>query len=899
MATLQSNEEHIKRLKTFAASDANHDFGAVFTSVYPIHNKDLGTPAPPLTVPYVSDPWQLLSDFMISPLNVKSIPLNTPQNITSKTGHDYVLCSFDAKDLDNSMPFLYNEQKEANIVIDALASSWWSAIRDQRGDPLGTLNVLTNREMINDPAGKTNPADKIYKTNNTPLGDRRVFLKSYQDTAPYTITYPEWSSPRTDYHNDFFSRYYLSLNSVQYTLKGYNTQIFFRNQSAADIIPPIPIANTGPDQNSVNVISKKITTLSSKLTAGNRHLFGIYLQQKRSGDSLQVLSTLDNKRPYIQRTRAKTTGLPLSNLETTYTYLVTNDIWNASYAILNGANIILLTNDGDRAYIFRKGIPRDPIEKFLEDGATTIAKHNMDVAAHTVLFNQAIFPFEYDFVEKINQMKEQPQETIELMNEKWRDILHDALVIGFFYNIYKPEGEVKTFDEITANPSLIPEVLEIIRTQKSKQFINEEDVKRKYEAILQNETLGKLKFLLFFKERSTRGDRGFEAAQAVFAALIIFLRLDLEIIPKFYELVEENKDKSQEFTKLYETFSDVLEDYRTNRENIKPKQQRTENGSLSLQTRTDFQDIQENILNKYRLDLINYAILRTEYLLVSEGNNLRGGGSTAIDSLNGNILLQNLLNKDFIPIALSILKGNLTPFKSDVQKDLFIYYVLLGTGKFIAHIPPNYESADNLSKWAPVFIEMLKPLVNETDSNIQVLLLKTYLGIWFESSIGIFSLPEEPWANNASEAGQQLLLYIFGNNIFDILDAETIDSLEGVKFTPVVSSWSESYTNSYNAIMEMVDTYARKEVPTGSSIITALSPKSLSEPAKPATIGIKTNTVPLLEQTLLKNVSKNVSAFSSFSADPIPTSASSSTEVEVKDPSPQKGGRRTRKTKRS
>ena len=55
------------------------------------------------------------------------------------------------------MPFLYNEQKEANIVIDALASSWWSAIRDQRGDPLGTLNVLTNREMINDPAGKTNP----------------------------------------------------------------------------------------------------------------------------------------------------------------------------------------------------------------------------------------------------------------------------------------------------------------------------------------------------------------------------------------------------------------------------------------------------------------------------------------------------------------------------------------------------------------------------------------------------------------------------------------------------------------------------------------------------------------------------------------------------------------------
>lgn len=914
MATLQTNEEHIKRLKTFAASDANHDFGAVFTSVYNTY-KDIGTPMPPLAAPYISDPWQLLSDFMLSPLDVKSIPLNTPQSLTSKTGHEYTLCSFNANDLENSMRFLYGADqedlstKEANIVIDALASSWWSSIRDQRGTSLGTLNVLTNREMINDPAGKTNPADKMYKTNNTPLGDRRVFLKSYQDVASYTITYPEWSSPRTDYHNDFFSRYYLSLDEVQYTIKGYNTQIIFRNESGADIIPSITIANTGPDQNSVNVISKKISTLSSKLTAGNRHLFGIYLQQKRSGDSLQVLSTLDTKRPYVQRIRAKTTGLPLAGLETTYTYLVTNDIWNASYAAVNGANIILLTNDGDRAYIFRKGIPRDPVEKFLEEGVQLIAKHNLDVAAHQTLFNNQIVPIEYNFIEKIKQMKEliKTPQTIETMNEQWRDILYDALVIGFFYNIYKPEKTIEaSFDEIRANPLLIAEVLEIVRNQKSKQFLNEEEVRGKYEIILRDETINQLKFLLFFKERSTRGDRGFEAGQAVFAALTIFLRLDLEIIPKLYEVLETinesefYKNNRLAFTKLYETFSDVLEDYRTNRENTKIKQQRRENSNSSIPLLSQtFEDIQHNILNKYRLDLFNYAILQTLYVRTSESGQ-KGGGESTINSLNGNILLQNLLNKDFIPIATSILKGNLKPFKSDAEKDLFIYYILLGTGKFIGHIPPDYESADNLSKWAPVFVEMLKPLIKETDPTIQILLLKTYLGVWFSTNKSTFTLPEEPWVTNAPEAGQQLLAHIFGNEFLELLDEKSIDSLEGVKFIPVVSSWSESYTNSYNAIVEMVDMYARKEVPTGTSIITALSPlvssKSLSQPVPPTRIGVTEEKAPLLSQRLLKNVTKNVSAFSSASAEADPMAASSSTSAEAKDPSPQKGGsRRTRK----
>ena len=119
MATLQTNDEHIKRLKTFAASDANHDFGAVFTKVYSAY-KDIGTPIPAFAAPYVSDPWKLLSDFMISALDIKSIDLNTPRNITSKTGHEYTLCSFNATDLENSMRFLYGAEGLKNEILSSL-----------------------------------------------------------------------------------------------------------------------------------------------------------------------------------------------------------------------------------------------------------------------------------------------------------------------------------------------------------------------------------------------------------------------------------------------------------------------------------------------------------------------------------------------------------------------------------------------------------------------------------------------------------------------------------------------------------------------------------------------------------------------------------------------------------
>ena len=75
MVSLQTDEEHIKRLKIFAASDANHDFGAAFTNIYKTY-KDLGTPLPAFDAKYQSDPWSLLSEFMISSLDIKSIPIN-------------------------------------------------------------------------------------------------------------------------------------------------------------------------------------------------------------------------------------------------------------------------------------------------------------------------------------------------------------------------------------------------------------------------------------------------------------------------------------------------------------------------------------------------------------------------------------------------------------------------------------------------------------------------------------------------------------------------------------------------------------------------------------------------------------------------------------------------------
>jgi hypothetical protein len=308
-------------------------------------------------------------------------------------------------------------------------------------------------------------------------------------------------------------------------------------------------------------------------------------------------------------------------------------------------------------------------------------------------------------------------------------------------------------------------------------------------------------------------------------SLIASVNIDLvPIIPKTYEILKSINDSTYVqkkymsstqkpgFNIVFDIFVSVYEDLIV--KNGKPTKKRIRPGQgpvLENNTKT-FEELKDIVMTSCLLDIRNQMLLR-ERLGEELQKNARQGGKRRkrriyrggfvegedIPFLTGEFLIQRQINRLLVPVAVDILEE--TGQETDEERKMLINYILMGITKFLSY-QPQYEDADHISKWGPIFVEMIKPIIEDSDEKTQRLKLKFFLGIWLtENPIGNINIkmdiPILYWTDMASEAGHVLIDFIFGQEVYELLGQQEPSK---IKYNLEIKSYQESYESAYRTV---------------------------------------------------------------------------------------------------
>jgi hypothetical protein len=211
-----------------------------------------------------------------------------------------------------------------------------------------------------------------------------------------------------------------------------------------------------------------------------------------------------------------------------------------------------------------------------------------------------------------------------------------------------------------------------------------------------------------------------------------------------------------------------------------------------------------------------------------------GGEGDTIPFITGENLVNRLLNKTLIPCAADILELNKQETAYETQ--ILTKYILIGILKYLSYQPP-YDSADHISKWGPVFLEMITPILEDKEEETRRLKLKFFLGIWLTEdplkNIHItMDESTEGWIDLSKEAGHVLLDFIFGPDAYSVLGS--LEPFE-ITYNLNIISYKETYNNSYSNTKKLIEGFLLEE--PRPAIIETTVLKGLSEPT-PETITV-------------------------------------------------------------
>jgi len=843
---LESDPLYLKRMKEFAVTDANHDFGPSFKKRYDSGLIDVGTPESRHNPKPLTDAWSLLSSYTTNSIDFTRLQVNQPIKAVSVTGHNYDICAFNAKDLENIMPFLYNVDKsvnlqgmETNFIIDGLATSFWKELRETKGRSLGKINILTNRETVNDPGSRPAPNDVLYEKNK----DRAVELQSYQDATEEDIVYPEWQNPRTDYHNDFFSNYALKLSKVNITDTSETSHMSFLLKDSEIQDGSYIVTNSTEAVNSVEAVKKKLDAPTL-----NKEKFGLLLQQKRSGDSLQTLSTLDKSRLYKQRI-GHILGAPLMTLSSTYTYAVSHDIWNCSYGFHMGASLVILTATNNILIVCRTGIPRNPVDIFREQGPRLIEEHNTNVTSYTTSFNLVATPQVNKYIdileslekfintELIKDVMTSKSEQIKIedtLNALLKDVFQFSIPIAFLFTQFAPKKPLAMPTDI--NPITVGEIMNTIRSQAIIQSNPDLLFSRLLSSM---KSINMANDMLFFNS-SGEGAVSYKVLMSFFGTMSLIAKVKMDIVDKTYQLIKNIADSNYiqgkytssiqrpGFDIIFQIFLSTHEDIHTKKEPIRKRRTISEE---TLESRT-ISELRQNMYNRILINVKETMVLIKDKI---EETAMTGGGEgDTIPFITGENLVNRLLNKTLIPCAADIFEVNKEETVYETQ--ILIKYILIGILKYLSYQPP-YESADHISKWGPVFLEMITPILEDKEEETRRLKLKFFLGIWLTEdplkNIHItMDESTEDWIDLSKEAGHVLLDFIFGPDAYSVFGS--LEPFE-ITYNLNIISYKETYNNSYSNTKKLIEGFLLEE--PRPAIIETTVLKGLSEPT-PETITV-------------------------------------------------------------
>ena len=244
------------------------------------------------------------------------------------------------------------------IIVDAASIALYDIL--SKGPELPGKNIfyIFGPEVVNDPATKKLPQDKVFINNRktSPTKKNGVIIHSCVPVSlinSYNYHYDLSKGLKsTSYLDLFYSNYNFDLSEIKTNIKGksvsYTTNLDIKGNKKE--------INTVVDSGEKNKITfiekvvskflkliktsdKKKNKTSNRINDEEKFLFSSRLQQKRSGDWLQVLlcSSVKDKLRSFQEYDSESNNI-VSNLDNVF--LVTHDQIALSFALLNGINCI-------------------------------------------------------------------------------------------------------------------------------------------------------------------------------------------------------------------------------------------------------------------------------------------------------------------------------------------------------------------------------------------------------------------------------------------------------------------------------------------------------------------------------------------------------------------------------
>ena len=283
----------------------------------------------------------------------------------SNTKREYLVYGKNVSELNNGYDILdmlrkgsnKSQQNQFTFFIDTCSHHLLERIRTlsqvkQQRDKYNNPHVYLayNREVICDPGTKTTKKTKPYLFNDIPTS---VKLTQLDDTEPGNIDYSKFDETNNNILNDFYSNFDIIL--------GNPNNLFYKlvDKSSGKLVEYF--SNIDENENSVSNSTQRIVENRDSVDGI------IPFFQKRSGDWLQALSTLQKLRSYSPY---PIKGIPV---------LVTIDQPFLAYALKIGANVLFCqgenpSNNIERSFVFfynntatREENPLETFKLFFKD----------------------------------------------------------------------------------------------------------------------------------------------------------------------------------------------------------------------------------------------------------------------------------------------------------------------------------------------------------------------------------------------------------------------------------------------------------------------------------------------------------------------------------------------------
>ena len=316
-----------------AAADSAHDLGDSFTNLCDLLDKNIGAPIIP------NDYWDEdavlnniiknkgiidLLDFKVFG-DTKDITINNIDYLFKMKEYD------GGKETAKSMFDFLNTHKSHGIAftIDAQNVPFYEAFRKGNLAQGNQIKYIITREGINDPAGKVNliAYDKI-KTLDDECKPGRT---QYQ-------VYPAYPTDRfPSVIESFMSNFDITVSCIKKTKGVESMSTLFSNKSLKQQIDILKGKKEDAHPNAISTIMKFFDNLKGKIDAKTKSNFFIKIQQKRSGDWLQVLSCLDSRHEINPAKRL---------------VLVTHDRICFGYALLMGVDVLYTKYKEGKRYLY-------------------------------------------------------------------------------------------------------------------------------------------------------------------------------------------------------------------------------------------------------------------------------------------------------------------------------------------------------------------------------------------------------------------------------------------------------------------------------------------------------------------------------------------------------------------